>query len=80
MEILCCPVTKTPVKRLDGKTLRRVNAAIESGEAQYVDGSLVETPLDDALITEDGKVIYAVVDDIPVMLAEQGIGTLQFNL
>ena len=35
--------------------------------------------VDEALVTTDGKVIYRVDDGIPVMLPEQGIGTVQFN-
>jgi uncharacterized protein YbaR (Trm112 family) len=39
----------------------------------------VEAPLEEALITEDAKVIYPVRDGIPVLLEEQGIGTTQFQ-
>lgn len=80
LEILCCPVSKTPVRRIDKETLEIINAAARQGEALQVDGTPLEAPLDDAIITDDGKVVYPIVDDIPVMLAERGIGTLQFNL
>jgi uncharacterized protein YbaR (Trm112 family) len=40
---------------------------------KYVDGASVEEPLDEGLITEDGKTIYRVNDGIPIMLEEQGI-------
>ena len=33
----------------------------------------------EGLITEDGKVIYPVQDNIPVLLEEKGIGTTQFQ-
>jgi uncharacterized protein YbaR (Trm112 family) len=42
-----------------------------------VDGSPVEAPLDEALITEDGRMLYRVSDGIPVMLEEQGISAKQ---
>jgi uncharacterized protein YbaR (Trm112 family) len=42
-----------------------------SGEAQVI-------TLADALIRADGQVIYPVDDGIPVLLAEEGIGTTQF--
>ena len=57
----------------------KLNKAIESGEIAYVDGEPVASTLDEALLTDDGKVIYAVQDDIPVMLPERGIGTLQIK-
>jgi uncharacterized protein YbaR (Trm112 family) len=79
LEILCCPVSKTPLVRLTPDRLKKLNAAIDAGEAQYVGGESVTEPLREALITEDSRVIYAVVDDIPVLLEEKGIGTTQFQ-
>ena len=79
LEILCCPVSKTPLKRLDGPRLERLNARIAAGEVQFVDGKAVEKSLAEALITEDDKVIYIVDDGIPVLLEEQGIGTTQLQ-
>jgi uncharacterized protein YbaR (Trm112 family) len=77
LEILCCPVTKSPVNRLSAEKLGRLNELIKNGEIHYVDGSAVETPLQEGLITESNKTIYRVDDGIPVMLAEQGINTDQ---
>ena len=79
LEILCCPVTKTPVTVLGSKKLELINAAIAAEKALYVNGDAVESPLKDALITTDNKVIYRIDDDIPVMLEEKGIGTTQFD-
>ena len=44
-----------------------------------VDNEPVSETLREALITEDSKVIYPVVDNIPVLLEEKGIGTTQFT-
>ena len=79
LEILCCPVSKTPLGVLKTEKLDKLNAAIESGDALYVDGGKVNEPLQEGLITADGKVIYPVQDDIPVLLEEKGIGTAQFQ-
>ena len=79
LEILCCPVSKTPVTPLGRDKLDSLNAEITAGRVLYVDGTPVGKTLHEALITEDGKVIYPVVDGIPVMLAENGIGTTQFK-
>lgn len=79
LEILCCPVSKTPLTRLGQDKLDKLNAAIGNGEALYVDGKKISVPLQEGLITEDGKVIYAVQDNIPVLLEEMGIGTVQFQ-
>ena len=79
LEILCDPVSKIPLIRLDRSRLDKLNQAIAAGSVDQVDGTPVQQPLREALITEDGKVIYPVVDDIPVLLSERGIGTTQLQ-
>jgi uncharacterized protein YbaR (Trm112 family) len=79
LEILCCPVSRTPLTRLGASRLERLNREIEAGKALHIGGETVEGALEEALVTEDGKVIYPVRDGIPVLLEEQGIGTTQFQ-
>ncbi len=73
LEILCCPKTKVPVEMLSEDKLKAVNDRIGRGEVKTVDGSKVDNPLDSGLITEDGKTIYRIDDDIPIMLIDEGI-------
>jgi uncharacterized protein YbaR (Trm112 family) len=79
LEILCCPVSKTPLVRLPPDKLKKLNAAITAGEVQYVRGEAVTDPLREGLMTEDARVIYPVVDNIPILLEEKGIGTTQLQ-
>ena len=79
LEILCCPVSKTPLMKLPAQQMDKLNRAIKAGEVQYVSGESVSNVIRDALITEDSKVIYAVIENIPILLEEKGIGTTQFN-
>jgi len=79
LEILCCPVSKVPLNRLQSARLEKLNQAIAAGQVQYVHGEPVTAPLREALITEDGKVIYPVEDNIPLLLEEKGIGTVQLQ-
>ncbi len=79
LEILCCPLSKTPLMRLTSARLEKLNAAIRAGDVQTVRGEVVEQVLKEALITEDAKVIYPVIDNIPILLEENGIGTTQFE-
>jgi uncharacterized protein len=79
LDILCCPVSKSPLKLLDQKRLAEINQGIGRGEVLKVDGSKVEQSLAEALISDDGKVIYRVDDGVPVLLPEEGIGTTQFT-
>ena len=79
LEILCCPVSKTPLTVLSPDKLEKLNAAIAQDEVLYIGGEAVQDSLQEALITEDNKVMYPVQDDIPVLLEEMGIGTAQFS-
>lgn len=79
LEILCCPVSKTPLTRLTTGRLKVLNEAISAGKIQYVLGDIVDQPLREALITEDSRVIYPVIDEIPILLEEKGIGTTQLQ-
>ena len=54
-----------------------LNTKIHGGNVQFVDHSEVNVELNEGLITEDGKVIYTIDEQIPVMLPEKGIGTTQ---
>jgi uncharacterized protein YbaR (Trm112 family) len=79
LEILCCPVTKIPVKPLAKAKLAALNRRIAAGEVKLADGSAVEAPLEEALITDNGTTIYRIESSIPVMLEDQGIPTAQLG-
>ncbi len=77
LEILVCPSTKVPVRQLSGDKLAILNRCIEAGDVRHADGTAVAAPLAEALITEDGRTIYPVDDDIPIMLEDQAIAANQ---
>ncbi|QWT18375.1 hypothetical protein KPL74_11525 [Bacillus sp. NP157] len=77
IDILCCPVSKRPLRPLTATERDQLNAAIKAGSIDTVAGEKVAEPLGEALITTDGQVVYRVDDGIPVMLPESGIGTTQ---
>ena len=76
LEILCCPVSRRPVSVLDIKRRDALRAAIGKGEVLYVDDETVAEAFDDVLVTDDEKVLYLVVDGIPVMLENFSAGQL----
>jgi len=79
LEILCCPVSKTPLTVLSADKLEKLNKAIQAGQVKYVGGETVTNQLTEGLVTEDMKVIYPVEDNIPILLEERGIGTTQLQ-
>ena len=77
LEILVCPVSRVPMRRLPKDRLAILNRHRERSGLVHADGSRVDEPLEEALITTDGKTVYKVEGGIPVMLEEQGIAARQ---
>ncbi len=75
LEILRCPATKAPLRPLSEDEISALNARVENEEVKYQDGNVVDKPLAEGLITEDGATIYRIDENIPVMLIEMGIPT-----
>ncbi len=73
VEILVCPETKQPVVLATAEQLERVNAGIRDGSLRNRGGAQPEHEIAEALVREDGKVLYRVDDGIPVMLIEESI-------
>lgn len=75
LEILRCPETGSRLSVLSEDGLARLNQAIAEGDVKTAGGEPVESALDAALITEDGKRIYRIEDRIPIMLVDEAILT-----
>ena len=77
LEILRCPVTKQQVFPLTEQQLTAINQAIAAGNVVNVDGSTVNNPLEEGLVTENKNRVYRIEQDIPVMLEDESILTDQ---
>lgn len=73
LEILVCPETKEPVRPADDELVARVNQAVEEGSLVNRGGESVKEPIDGGLVREDGRILYPIRDDIPVMLIDEAI-------
>jgi uncharacterized protein YbaR (Trm112 family) len=71
--ILICPETKQAVAAATPAQLASLNATIRAGNAYNRAGTRVEKELSEALVREDGRVLYPVEDGIPMMLVEESI-------
>ncbi len=77
VDILCCPVTKVPVRLMTEDELKKLNSKIGDGSLMQVDGAKVTETMEEALITEDGARIYKIKESIPIMLKDQAIDAAQ---
>jgi uncharacterized protein YbaR (Trm112 family) len=73
LEILCCPVTHQPLKLMGADALSRMNDRIAERQLKQRDGTVLESPVLEALCTDDDRIAYPVRDGIPVLLEECGI-------
>jgi len=79
LTILRCPVTHKELSLAGSATLHAVNAAIKSGDIANRDGRVLDEPLSEALVTDDGKVLYPVASGIPVLLEGESINMEQLG-
>lgn len=73
LSILCTPDTREPLVEASDEILSKWNAEIAKGSVKNVGGTLISEPLENALVSADGKKLYPVKDGIPVLLADEAI-------
>lgn len=73
LEILRCPESRQTLAPADAATLAACNARIAGGDLRKVGGELVTSPLPGGLLRADGRRLYPVRDEIPILLVEEGI-------
>ena len=79
LTILHCPITHKGLSVARPATLLAVNSAIADGAVRNQDGQTLREPLTEALLSDDGKVLYPVADGIPVLLAGESINMEQLG-
>lgn len=79
LSILCCPVTHKGLSLARPDLLKKINMAIGEGNLVNRDGAALSDSLDEALITDDGKIMYPVRDGIPVLLEGESVGLNQLD-
>ncbi len=72
LEILACPENKTPVRLAEPDEVDALNTRIRAGGVTSRGGEPAEE-IEGGLIREDGQFLYAIRDDIPIMLIDEAI-------
>ncbi len=73
LDILCCPETKEDVHLISEEEVQRINASIDKGNGKKRSGENETDHIQGGLLREDGKYLYAIRDDIPIMLIDEAI-------
>ncbi|MFQ6674056.1 MAG: Trm112 family protein [Fidelibacterota bacterium] len=73
LAILCCPETKEDVHLIPEEEVERINSAISGGTARKRSGEIETELIGGGLLREDGKYLYPIRQDIPIMLMDEAI-------
>jgi uncharacterized protein len=73
LAMLRCPEDHSRLTSADAHLVAHLNAAGASGRLTNRGGQKIEKPLDGALVRADGQVAYPIIDEIPILLVDEGI-------
>ena len=73
LEILCCPETKQDVALAPPALIEDLNGRAETGTLRNRAGEAVKEKMEAGLLRADGKFLYPIRDDIPIMLIDEAI-------
>ena len=73
LNILRCPETHQKLRVADSALLGQVNDAIAAGRLQNRAGRTISEKVDGGLVREDGKFLYPIRANLPIMLIDEAI-------
>ncbi len=73
LDILACPETKQSLTLAEPALIERLNEQIRQGTLTNRGGSPVTEAIDAGLVREDGRYLYPIRDEIPIMLIDEAI-------
>ena len=73
LKILCCPETRQEVRLAEPVVVDKLNQQIAAGVLKNRAGQPVQEKIDGGLIRADGKYLYPIRRNIPLMLVDEGI-------
>jgi len=73
-----CPEDHSKLTLVDSATVARLNAAVAARRLKTRGGQVIDKPLDGALIREDRRILYPIIDQIPILLIDEAIPSDEF--
>jgi uncharacterized protein len=73
MKILCCPETHQGLRPAEGALLEKLNREIAAGQVRNKAGVTLKEPIEGGLVRADGKCLYPVRRNLPIMLVDEAI-------
>jgi uncharacterized protein YbaR (Trm112 family) len=79
LDFICCPVTRSSLELLPERELAHLNELIVSKRIRNREDTIVDAPLNEALVTRSGKLIYPIRDGVPLLLEEEAMALQQLE-
>ena len=73
LDLLRCPENRMRLARGGAELLAHYNREIAAGRLRNRRGVALAKQCDALLVREDGRVAYPVIDDIPILLADEAV-------
>jgi uncharacterized protein YbaR (Trm112 family) len=73
LKILCCPESHQELRTAEPELVQKLNGQIQAGTLKNRVGQPIKEKIDDGLVRTDGKYLYPVRRNIPVMLVDEAI-------
>jgi len=73
LELAACPADHQPLERAPESLVARLNSAIADRGLRQLGGELIDTPMDDALLTQDHERAYPIREGVAVLLVDAAI-------
>ena len=73
LKILCCPETHQGISLADPSLVEKLNQQIAAGKLLNRGGRPLTEKIDGGLMRADGRFVYPIRQDIPVMLIDEAI-------
>ena len=73
LDILACPETKEVVRLASDSEVASLNESIRAGNLVNRGGEKVTVPIEGGLVRADGKYLYPIREEIPIMLIDEAI-------
>jgi uncharacterized protein YbaR (Trm112 family) len=73
LKILCCPETHQSLRESAAELVEELNRRITAGTLRNRAGQVVTAKLSGGLIRSDGKYLYPIREQIPIMLVDEAL-------
>jgi uncharacterized protein YbaR (Trm112 family) len=73
LKIMCCPETHQDLRQAEPAIVSKLNEQIAAGALKNRGGQSVKEKIDEGLVRADGKFLYPIRRNIPIMLVDEAL-------